>query len=130
MLTTAQVRDHIHGLPDIDSLLAVQEAATTRLLQLDTARKPVITPGRTCRITDSIRPAVLRGLSGLSGLSGTVQQPNRTGTRFDILLDQESTTQLRNRQSPLNPRFKIADGIRHYRLAGPRRMHRPHRHTG
>ncbi|MGV9705318.1 hypothetical protein [Streptomyces sp. NPDC003483] len=111
MLTTAQVRDHIHGLSDIDSLLAVQEAATTRLLQLDTARKPVITPGRTCRITDSIRPAVLRGLSG------TVQQPNRTGTRFDILLDQESTTQLRNRQSPLNPRFKIADGIKHYRLA-------------
>ncbi|MET8291504.1 hypothetical protein ABZV80_40980 [Streptomyces sp. NPDC005132] len=111
MLTTTEVRDHIRGLSDVDSLLAVQVAATARLLQLDAAQKPLIAPGRTCRIDNSIRPASLRGLTG------TVQQPNRTRSRFDILLDEDATNQLRNRQDPANPRFKIPDGAKRYRLS-------------
>ncbi|MEU8952019.1 hypothetical protein [Streptomyces sp. NPDC048489] len=111
MLTTTEIRDHIRDLSDTGSLLAVQEAATQRLLQLDAAQRPVITPGRTCQINDRIRPACLRGLTG------TVQQPNRTGSRFDIYLDEDATDRLRARQAPANPRFKIPTGAKHYRLS-------------
>lgn len=64
MLTTTEVRDHIRDLTDVDSVLAVQAAATDRLLQLDAAQKPVITPGRNGRINATIRPACLRRLTG------------------------------------------------------------------
>ncbi|MFE9769786.1 hypothetical protein ACFYPC_35580 [Streptomyces sp. NPDC005808] len=109
MLTTTEVRDHIRDLKDVESVAAVQEAATSRLLQLDAARKPVITPGRTGRIDTSIRPACLRRLTG------TVQQPNRTGTRFDFLLDADSTAQLR--RDPRNTRFQIPESVKRFRLS-------------
>ncbi|MER5698543.1 hypothetical protein ABT088_44785 [Streptomyces mirabilis] len=81
-----------------------------RLLQLDADQRPVITPGRTGRITATIRPACLRLLTG------TVQQPNRTGTRFDFLLDEASTERLR--LDPNNgTRFRIAKDEKRYRLA-------------
>ncbi|MET9037292.1 hypothetical protein, partial [Streptomyces mirabilis] len=97
------------------SVAVVQEAATDRLLQLDADRRPVITPGRTGRITATIRPACLRLLTG------TVQQPNRTGTRFDFLLDEASTERLR--LDPNNgTRFRIAKDEKRYRLARPRRQ--------
>ena len=111
MLTTTEVRDHIRDLPDVESVLAVQVAATARLLQLDADQKPVITPGRKGRINATIRPACLRRLTG------TVQQPNRTGARFDFLLDEDATNQLRHRQDPDNARFNIPDGVKRYRLS-------------
>lgn len=111
MTTLDEVRAFVRELPDTETATAVQEAATSRLLELDAARRPVITPGRTGQINSSIRPASLRKLTG------TVQQPNRTNTRFDFLLTEEATNQLRNRQDPDNPRFKIPQGVKRYRLA-------------
>ncbi|MFE7077112.1 hypothetical protein ACFU96_44210 [Streptomyces sp. NPDC057620] len=110
MPTTPEMRAHIRQLTDVDALLDVQTDATARLLELDKALRPVIRPGRKGRIDASIRPACLRLLSG------TVQQPNRTGTRFDFLLDEEATEQLRQRQVPGNRRFNIPDGMKRYRL--------------
>ncbi|MFE3413444.1 hypothetical protein ACFXMT_35600 [Streptomyces mirabilis] len=109
MPTLAEVRAFIRELPDAVSVAIVQEAATARLLQLDADQLPVITPGRASRINASIRPACLRLLTG------TVQQPNRTGTRFDILLDEASTERLR--LDPNNgARFRIAKDTKRYRL--------------
>ncbi|MFD5814682.1 hypothetical protein [Streptomyces sp. NPDC127038] len=108
--TLDEVRTFIRALPDTDTLAAVQEAATSRLLELDAARRPVITPGRTGKINSGIRPAALRNLTG------TVQQPNRTNTRFDFLLTEEATTRLRHLQDPYNPRFKIPEDVKRYRL--------------
>ncbi|WP_405764532.1 hypothetical protein OHU34_03265 [Streptomyces sp. NBC_00080] len=53
MLTTTEIRDHIRDLTDVKSLVAVQEAATTRLLELDAARRPVVTPRRPAEIGTS-----------------------------------------------------------------------------
>ncbi|WP_331733933.1 hypothetical protein OHU34_46145 (plasmid) [Streptomyces sp. NBC_00080] len=50
MLTPTEVHDHIRDLTDVKSLVAVQEAATARLLELDTAKRPVVTPGRSAEI--------------------------------------------------------------------------------
>ncbi|MFJ4895614.1 hypothetical protein ACIP5U_37315 [Streptomyces sp. NPDC088788] len=110
MTTLDEVRTFIRDLPDTATVASLQEAATSRLLALDEARRPVITPGRTGQINSGIRPAALRGLTG------TVQQPNRTGTRFDFLLTEEATTRLRHRQDPDNPRFTIPDDVKRYRL--------------
>jgi hypothetical protein len=110
MPTLAEVRAFIREPPDVVSVAVIQEAATDRLLQLDADQRPVITPGRTGRITATIRPACLRLLTG------TVQQPNRTGTRFDFLLDEASTERLR--RDPNNgTRFRIAKDEKRYRLA-------------
>ncbi|WP_406834811.1 hypothetical protein ACICHK_00110 [Streptomyces sp. AHU1] len=109
--TLDEVRTFIRDLPDTETLAVVQEAATSRLLELDAARRPVITPGRTGKISNDIRPACLRKLTG------TVQQPNRTKTRFDFLLTEEATTLLRHLQDSDNPRFKIPAGVKRYRLA-------------
>jgi hypothetical protein len=108
MPTLAEVRAFISELPDVVSLAVVQEAATARLLQLDADQRPVITPGSTGRISTTITPACLRLLTG------TIQQPNRTGTRFDFLLDEASTERLR-----LDPRskFRVATDEKRYRLA-------------
>ncbi|MFI6340748.1 hypothetical protein [Streptomyces sp. NPDC050535] len=111
MTTLDEVRAFVRGLPDTETAAAVQEAATSRLLHLDAERRPVITSGRTGQIDGSIRPASLRGLTG------TVQQPNRTRSRFDFLLTEEATIQLRHRQDPDNPRFKIPGSMKRFRLA-------------
>ncbi|MER6851563.1 hypothetical protein AB0A81_27405 [Streptomyces flaveolus] len=109
MPTLAEVRAFISELPDVVSVAALQEATTNRLIQLDAAKRPVITPGRTARIGTTITPACLRLLTG------TVQQPNRTRSRFDFLLDEASTERLR--RDPGNTRFRVADGEKRYRLA-------------
>ncbi|WP_309051720.1 hypothetical protein [Streptomyces sp.] len=109
MPTLSEVRAFISELPDVVSVAALQEAATNRLIQLDAAKRPVITPGRTARIGTTITPACLRLLTG------TVQQPNRTRSRFDFLLDEASTERLR--RDPSNTRFRVADGEKRYRLA-------------
>ncbi|MFE0930639.1 hypothetical protein ACFW4O_36705 [Streptomyces mutabilis] len=44
MPTLAEVRAFISELPDVVSVAALQEAATNRLIQLDAAKRPVITP--------------------------------------------------------------------------------------
>lgn len=109
MPTLAEVRTFISELPDVVSVAALQEAATNRLIQLDADKRPVIAPGRTGRIGTTITPACLRLLTG------TVQQPNRTGSRFDFLLDEASTERLR--RDPSNTRFRFADDEKRYRLA-------------
>ncbi|WP_424858464.1 hypothetical protein [Streptomyces sp. SAI-170] len=99
----------IDDLPDVVSVAVVQEAATHRLLQRDPNQHPAIIPGRTGGITTTIHPACLRLLTG------TVQQPNRTQSSFDFLLDETSTEQLR--RDPSNTRFPIPDHQKRYRLA-------------
>ncbi|MEW1568453.1 hypothetical protein AB0454_36430 [Streptomyces sp. NPDC093509] len=110
MTTLDEVRTFIRDLPDSEAVAAVQEAATARLLQLDNAQRPVIAPGRTGRISTTISPACLRKLTG------TVQQ-RRTPTRFDFLLTEDATNQLRHRQDPDNPRYKIPADVKRYRLS-------------
>ncbi|MDQ1051771.1 hypothetical protein [Streptomyces sp. V4I2] len=110
MLTTPEVRDHIRDLTDAKSLVAIQEAATARLLELDAEKRPVITPGRSAEIDSTISRACLRFLTG------TVQQPNRTGRRFDILLDEASTKRLRSDQT--NRWHTIPDDVERFRLTG------------
>ncbi|MCX4581112.1 hypothetical protein AB0M86_29745 [Streptomyces sp. NPDC051639] len=108
MLTTPEVRDHISELTDVGALLSVQAAATARLLQLDTPERPAITTGRTVTIESTISRPCLRYLTG------TVQQPNRTGSRFDIYLDAASTKRLRSDQT--NRWYKIPDDAERFRL--------------
>lgn len=108
MLTTTEVRDHIGELTDVDSLVVIQMAATARLLQLDAAKRPVVTPGRAAVIDSSISRACLRFLTG------TVQQPNRTSSRFDVLLDEVSTQRLRADQS--NKWYIVPDDQKRFRL--------------
>ncbi|MEV5645903.1 hypothetical protein AB0L67_38270 [Streptomyces flaveolus] len=97
-------------------MAALQEAATNRLIQLDAAQRPVIMPGRTARIGTTITPACLRLLTG------TVQQPNRTRSRFDFLLDEASTERLR--RDPSNTRFHVENRGTHGHLLR-RRCSRP-----
>ncbi|MET8411719.1 hypothetical protein ABZV34_27100 [Streptomyces sp. NPDC005195] len=108
MPTTSEVRDHIRELTDVGSLIAVREAATARLLQLDTPEQPAITTGRSVEIDSTISRPCLRYLTG------TVQQPNRTGSRFDIYLDAASTNRLRNDQT--NRWYKIPADAERFRL--------------
>ncbi|MFI6055910.1 hypothetical protein ACIBCO_38275, partial [Streptomyces violascens] len=51
----------------------------------------------------------------LAGLTGTVQEPNRGATRWQFLLDEDSTTALRR-----DPRttFTIPDDATRYRIPG------------
>lgn len=110
---TASISDlcqQISALEDPESLAAVQETAARRLTALDRAtdRADVsqVRPGRRAR-TRSITPAVL------TNLTGTIQEPNRTSTRFSFLLDEKSTTILRCEN---HPRYQIADDVKRFRL--------------
>ncbi|MFI6495389.1 hypothetical protein [Streptomyces sp. NPDC050564] len=47
-------------------------------------------------------------------MTGIVQQPNRTGPRFDFLLDEASTERLR--RDPSNTRYRIPEGEARYRI--------------
>ncbi|MFD7409580.1 hypothetical protein ACFV7R_44855 [Streptomyces sp. NPDC059866] len=78
------------------------------MVELDAAKRPVILPGRIGRINTTIRPVCLRRLTG------TVGQPNKTGSRFDFLLDEDSTDQLR--RDPTNTRFTIPEDEKRYRI--------------
>ncbi|MFI6056518.1 hypothetical protein ACIBCO_41530, partial [Streptomyces violascens] len=83
--TLADVCAYIRELPSRSGIAAVQEACAQQLLTVDRAARPVISSGRRARIT-GIRPAFL------AGLTGTVQEPNRGATRWQFLLDEDSTT--------------------------------------
>ncbi|GHE34817.1 hypothetical protein [Streptomyces capitiformicae] len=108
MPTLAEIRAFVGQLSEVGQLAAVQEAAAQRLIQMDAAKRPDIAPGRIGRITTTITPACLRLLTG------TVQQRNRTGSRFDFLLDEASTERLR--RDPSNTRFRIAEDEKRYRI--------------
>ncbi|MGW7719810.1 hypothetical protein ACWGKK_36705 [Streptomyces chartreusis] len=108
MPTLAEIRAFVAELSEVGALVAVQEAAAARLIELDAAQRPVITPGRIGRINTSIRPACLRRLTG------TVGQRNRTGTRFDFVLDEDSTEQLR--RDPHNTQFTIPQDVKRFRI--------------
>ncbi|MGW5657198.1 hypothetical protein [Streptomyces humi] len=109
-ITHAQVEEYIGQLPDAAAVARIQEAAARRLGAIDKAAYEGVVPGRHARITDSLRPAFLRGLTG------TVQERNRTGTRAGFILDEESTQRLR--AHPLNKRYTIPDGVQYFRLPG------------
>ncbi|WP_369383296.1 hypothetical protein [Streptomyces sp. cg36] len=109
MPTLAEIRAHVAALDDVNALTAVQETAAARLVELDAAQRPVILPGRTARIDTTIRPACLRRLTG------TVGQPNSTGSRFDFVLDEDSTEQLR--RDPNNTRFTVREDQTRYRIS-------------
>ncbi|MEU5894486.1 hypothetical protein ABZ835_48155 [Streptomyces sp. NPDC047461] len=108
MPSVAEIRAFIGELTDVGTVAALQEAAAARLVELDAAKRPVITPGRIGRITTTITPACLRRLTG------TVGDLNRTGSRFDFLLDEDSTDQLR--RDPHNTRFTVPEGEKRFRL--------------
>lgn len=109
MPTLAEIRAFVSELSEVKAVVALQEAAATRLIELDAAKRPVILPGRLGRINTTITPACLRRLTG------TVGQPNKTSSRFDFLLDEDSSDQLR--RDPHNTRFTVPDGEKRYRLA-------------
>ncbi|MFD3923066.1 hypothetical protein [Streptomyces sp. NPDC058595] len=110
---TASIADlcrQISTLEDPVSLAAVQEAAARQLTALDQAADRAaiseVRPGREARIRD-IRPPVL------TRLTGTIQEPNRTGSRFSFLLDEGSTTILRREK---HPKYQIPEDVKRFRL--------------
>lgn len=109
MSTLADIRAFAGARSEVGALVAVQEAAAARLLELDAANRPVIFPGRIGRLSTTITPACLRRLTG------TVGTPNRTGSRFDFVLDADSTQQLR--RDPHNTRFTIPEDEKRNRIA-------------
>ncbi|TLS45786.1 hypothetical protein FE633_13595 [Streptomyces montanus] len=114
-ITINEVRGFIRQLPDAAAVAQVQEAAAQRLGELDKAAYAGVLPGRQARINDSLRPALLRGLTG------TVQERNRTGSRAGFILDEESTQRLRTdprNGEPGRPKYRIPEDTRRYRLPG------------
>ncbi|MFD7708616.1 hypothetical protein [Streptomyces sp. NPDC059786] len=113
--TIDEVLALIRQLPTAAAVARVQEASALRLRELDKAAFAGIMPGRKARITDSLRPALLRGLTG------TVQERNRTGTRAGFILDEESTQRLRTHPrngEPGKPRYRIPEDTKRFRLPG------------
>ncbi|MFJ3310861.1 hypothetical protein ACIPSA_49600 [Streptomyces sp. NPDC086549] len=113
--TIDEVVYFIRQLPTAAAVARVQEASALRLGELDKAAFAGIVPGRQARITDSLRPALLRGLTG------TVQERNRTGTRVGFILDEESTQRLRTdprNGEPGKPRYRIPEDTPRFRLPG------------
>nr|WP_107905357.1 hypothetical protein [Streptomyces chartreusis] len=108
MPTLAEIRAFVNGLSEAGALVAVQETAAARLIELDAAKRPVIFPGRLGRINTTIsRPCLRR-------LTGTVGKANRTGSRFDLLLDEDSTEQLR--RDPRNQHYTVPQDVKRYAL--------------
>ncbi|MFD9825830.1 hypothetical protein [Streptomyces violascens] len=106
--TLADVCAYIRKLPGRADIAAVQEACAQQILTLDRAARPVISSGRRAKI-NGIRPAFL------AGLTGTVQEPNKGATRWQFLLDEDSTAALRR-----DPRttFTVPDDTTRYLLPG------------
>ncbi|MGX4695126.1 hypothetical protein [Streptomyces sp. JNUCC 63] len=86
----------------------LSEVAALRLIELDKAAFAGSLPGRRARITDSLCPALLRGLTG------TVQERNSPGTRAGFILAEESTRRLRT--DPRNSRYRIPEDTQRFRL--------------
>jgi hypothetical protein len=109
-VTMDEVLDFIGQLPDATQVAKVQEASARRLSVIDKEALAGIVAGRRARINDTLRPALLRGLTG------TVQGRNRTGTRAGFLLDEESTRILR--RDPRNTKYRIPEDTKRFRLPG------------
>ncbi|GHC88535.1 hypothetical protein [Streptomyces flavofungini] len=107
-ITFEDVSGFIAQLPDAVSVAQVQEAAAQRLRELDKAAYDGVIPGRRARTTDTLSPAVLRGLTG------TVQERNRTGTRAGFLLDEASTDRPR---ALSHRRYRVPQTTTRYRLS-------------
>ncbi|MEU5044577.1 MULTISPECIES: hypothetical protein [Streptomyces] len=109
-VTMDEVLDFISQLPDAIKVSKVQEASARRLRAIDKEAFSGLVAGRKARINETLRPALLRGLTG------TVQERNRTGTRAGFLLDEESTRILR--RDPRNTRYRIPEDVTRFRLPG------------
>ncbi|MFC7309016.1 hypothetical protein ACFQVC_33025 [Streptomyces monticola] len=108
--TMDNVLEFIGQLPDPSQIAEVQEASAQRLRVLDKKAFAGIVAGRRARISESLRPSMLRGLTG------TVQERNRTGSRAGFLLDEESTRLLR--RDPRNTRYPVPEEVRRFRIPG------------
>ncbi|WP_086798783.1 hypothetical protein [Streptomyces caniscabiei] len=109
-VTMDEVLDFIGKLPNAIQVAKVQEASALRLSAIDKEAFAGIVAGRRARINDSLRPALLRGLTG------TVQERNRTGSRAGFLLDEESTRILR--RDPRNTKYRIPEDTKRFRIPG------------
>ncbi|MDG9709766.1 hypothetical protein [Streptomyces sp. DH10] len=109
-VTMDEVLDFIGKLPNAVQVAKVQEASALRLSVIDKEAFAGIVAGRRARINDSLRPALLRGLTG------TVQERNRTGSRAGFLLDEESTRILR--RDPRNTKYRIPEDMTRFRIPG------------
>ncbi|WP_435218765.1 hypothetical protein [Streptomyces sp. bgisy034] len=107
--TMDEVVEFIGQLPSAIQVAKVQEAAAQRLRAIDKEASAGIQAGSRARITDDLRPAVLRRLTG------TVQNRNRTGSRAGLLLDEESTRRLR--EDPRN-KYRIPADMARFQLPG------------
>ncbi|MEH0433918.1 hypothetical protein QBB34_48015 [Streptomyces stelliscabiei] len=114
-VTMDEVLDFIGKLPNAIQVAKVQEASALRLSAIDKEAFKGIVAGRRARINDSLRPALLRGLTG------TVQERNRTGSRAGFLLDEESTRILRRdprNGEPGKPKYRISEDTKRFRIPG------------
>lgn len=114
-VTMDEVLDFVGKLPNANQIANVQEASARRLRAIDKEASAGLVAGRRARINESLRPALLRGLTG------TVQERNRTGSRAGFLLDEESTRMLRRdprNGEPGKPKYRIPDDMRRFRLPG------------
>ncbi|MBP5888640.1 MULTISPECIES: hypothetical protein [Streptomyces] len=114
-VTMDEVLDFIGKLPNAIQVAKVQEASALRLSAIDKEAFAGIVAGRRARINDSLRPALLRGLTG------TVQERNRTGSRAGFLLDEESTRILRHdprNGEPGKPKYRIPQDMTRFRIPG------------
>ncbi|MEU9191049.1 hypothetical protein AB0D14_42480 [Streptomyces sp. NPDC048484] len=109
-VTMDEVLDFIGELPDAIKVSKVQEASARRLTAIDKEAFAGLVAGRQARINESLRPALLRGLTG------TVQERNRTGSCAAFLLDEESTRILR--RDPRNTKYRIPENTTRFRLPG------------
>jgi hypothetical protein len=109
-VTMDEVLDFIGKLPNAIQVAKVQEASALRLSAIDKEAFAGLVAGRKARINESLRPALLRGLTG------TVQERNRTGSRAGFLLDEESTRILR--RDPRNTKYRIPEDMTRFRLPG------------
>lgn len=109
-VTMDEVLDFIGQLPDAVKVSKVQEASARRLRAIDKEAFAGLVAGRRARINESLRPALLCGLTGI------VQERNRTGSRAGFLLDEESTRILR--RDPRNTKYRIPEGMTRFRLPG------------
>ncbi|MCQ8836112.1 hypothetical protein [Streptomyces malaysiensis] len=109
-VTMDEVLNFIGQLPDSIEVSKVQEASVRRLRAIDKEASAGLVAGCRARINESLRPALLRGLTG------TVQERNRTGSRAGFLLDEESTRILR--RDPRNTKYRIPEDVTRFRLPG------------
>ncbi|WP_314223671.1 hypothetical protein [Streptomyces zaehneri] len=114
-VTMDEVLDFIGKLPNAIQVSKVQEASARRLRAIDKEAFAGLVAGRKARINESLRPALLRGLTG------TVQERNRTGSRAGFLLDEESTRILRRDPRnglPGKPKYRIPEDVTRFRIPG------------